>query len=103
MAKITTSKAILSNSENEWEAGIEKLIYEAQSGSADVLKNIVLLASGLIDNTGKIGEESLERICSGLAQIDKNVSASGDVIRGVNLFVETSLKTDESSAKSARQ
>lgn len=97
MAKITTLPTNLSNSENELEAGIEKLINEAQNGSADVLKNIVLIASGLLDNHEKIGSKSLDRICAGLSQIDKNVSASGDVMRGISLFIETSLKTDGSS------
>ncbi len=90
MAKITAKDSIVEKPEAvSVEAAIEEFVKKAESQSAQVLENIVFVASGLIDNPEAINPQALEQIRQQLAQLDKNVSASMDVMRGVNLFLQT--------------
>ena len=89
MAKVTVKSAVVESSSAEVEIGLKKLVAIAKENSSEVLKHIVLIASGLIDNNEQVSKEGLEQMALSLSQLEKNVSASMDVMRGVNLFLET--------------
>ena len=96
MAKITPRDSANEKSVNfSVEAAIEEFVKAAESQSAQVLENIVLVASALIDNKETIDLSSLAQVRQQLAQLDKNVSASMDVMRGMNLFLETLEKSSD--------
>lgn len=74
---------------SDLENGLEELLQFARDESERALQNIILAASGLIDNSGAVSKESLSRVRAELLQTEKNLSASLDVIAGVNLFLQT--------------
>ena len=71
------------------EAAIEEFVKRAEDQSAQTLENIVFIAAGLIDKPDSINPRSLAQIRQRLAQLDKNIAASRDVMGGVNLFLQT--------------